>query len=629
MDKLLDLVQCPDDIKKLSEEECGLLCAQIREFLVCSVAGTGGHLSSNLGVVELTLALHRVFDLPRDKVVWDVGHQSYVHKILSGRGDRFDSLRKEGGLSGFPKVRESDYDVFDTGHASNSVSIAYGLARARDMQHQDHRVLCVIGDGSLTGGMAFEALNNAGQDKTGLIVILNDNKMSINRSVGAISGYLSRIRTGDTYIKGKRKVKQEVTEHPGLKPVYEASRNLKNRIKYMISDGVLFEEMGFTYLGPVNGHDLTALEEVMTRAKSLSEPVLIHVITKKGKGYVPAELEPDRFHGTGPFDVKTGKPLKAPAGNTYADVFGAKLSSIGEMDPSVVLVTAAMSDGTGLSSCDSSMKDRIFDVGIAEEHAVTFAGGLARGGMKPYVAIYSTFIQRAYDQIMQDICLQDLPVVLALDHGGIAGEDGETHQGLYDLAFLSSIPNMTIMAPSCAGELERMLEFSHAYPHPCAIRYPKGTAPVRETYPEETITLGKGVYLIKPEKRGEKTVTLVSLGACLEMAESAALTLREEGYGVGLVDARFMKPLDETLLEEVFRTSGLVITLEEASCRGGFGESILALAKGKEWKAACLPLALPDIFLPQCSRDAALDTYGLSEKNILKQVHEYFSNDTN
>lgn len=617
MGNLLNSIHSPEDVRRLNKQETTALCQEIREFLVENISRTGGHLSSNLGIVELTVALHQCFHAPEDKIVWDVGHQTYVHKILTGRKEGFDSLRKKDGLSGFPRVTESEYDTYSMGHASNSISVAYGLAKARDLKKEDHQVICVIGDGSMTGGMVYEAMNNAGHGKTGMIVILNDNKMSISHSVGALASHLGRLRTRKMYLQGKNKVKDTLTSHPGLKGVYRASHYMKSRIKYLVTEGVLFEEMGFTYLGPVDGHDVEAMKEAMEQAKVLKEPVLIHVITQKGKGYEAAEKHPDTFHGVGRFDPSTGEVFSNCSEETYAEVFGRTLTELGKKDPRITLVTAAMSDGTGVSVCDG-MEERVFDVGIAEEHAVTFAGGLAKGGMKPYVAIYSTFMQRAYDQILEDICLQDLGVVLSMDHAGIVGDDGETHQGIFDIPFLSHMPNMTIAAPSCKEELVRVLEQAAEYSHPLAIRYPKGKAISLKQYEALDPAWGKSQILkaFDPSKK-EMKVTVLAVGCMVETALGTAELLKNEAVDLQVVDVRFVLPMDEEMLLKVATESEVILTIEDGASVGGYGALVDQWLKKRNLDHVKTEhLALPNAFISQDTRENTLKTYGLDEENL-------------
>lgn len=593
-------------------EQSGQLAQEIRDFLLEHVSKTGGHLSSNLGVVELTIALHQVFDTPKDQIVWDVGHQAYVHKILTGRKERFDTLRQKGGLSGFPKIEESAYDAFNTGHATTSISAAYGIAKARDVLGEDYEVVAVIGDGSMTGGMAYEAMNNAGKDKTRLIVVVNDNEMSISRNVGSMSMHLNRLRTRKSYLRGKLRVKRIVEKFPVLRPAYAAADFIKNKAKYLFVKGILFEELGFTYLGPVDGHDLHDLREVLMQAKSLREPVVVHVKTTKGKGYAPAERNASRYHGIGAFDVKTGEVLGENR-ETWSDVFGETLTRIGRKDPSAVVITAAMPSGTGVDRFGKHLPQRIYDVGIAEEHAVTFAAGMAKGGLRPFVAIYSSFLQRAYDQILHDVCLPQLPVVFAIDRSGVVGEDGETHQGIFDLAYLSHIPGMTVMAPSGKEELEEMLMFAYCLRKPVAIRYPKGSVPSDPEAWESPMEYGKSRLV----QQGSGTAIL-SVGACLTEAKKAARQMEKEGQKPTLVDVRFVSPMDEDMLRQVFEQHQQIITIEDHVYTGGYGMRAAAMAQRMEASCRVQCLSLPDEFLAQDSRDHILKEYGVSAEGILQ-----------
>lgn len=612
MEPILDQVRGPEDIRGLDLKQSEQLAQEIRDFLLEHVSKTGGHLSSNLGVVELTIALHQVFNTPRDQIIWDVGHQAYVHKILTGRRDRFDTLRQKGGLSGFPKMEESPYDAFNTGHATTSISAAYGMAKARDALGDDYDVIAVIGDGSLTGGMAYEAMNNAGKDKTRLIVVVNDNEMSISRNVGSMSLHLSRMRTRKGYLRGKMRVKKIVEKFPVLRPAYRAADFLKNKIKYLFVKGILFEELGFTYLGPVDGHDLQDLTEVLRQARSLNEPVVVHVKTTKGKGYEPAERNASRYHGVGAFDVETGDAL-SENGETWSDVFGETLTQIGRRDPAAVVITAAMPTGTGVDRFGQHLPQRIYDVGIAEEHAVTFAAGMAKGGLKPFVAIYSSFLQRAYDQILHDVCLPQLPVVFAIDRAGVVGEDGETHQGIFDIAYLSHMPGMTVMAPSCKEELEEMLRFAYRYGKPAAIRYPKGSVPSDPSAWDEPVVYGKSRIV----QRGEK-VAIVSVGSCLEEARKAAAQMEEAGLRPTVVDARFIKPMDTGLLLQLLQEHEQLITIEDHVYTGGYGMQAAAFAEqsGAGCRVCCI--SLPDRFIAQDSRAHILKEYGISAEGIIK-----------
>ena len=636
-------LKLPDDLKKLTPAESKVLSEKIRSFLVKNVSHTGGHLSSNLGVVELTIAIYQEFNLPKDKLIFDVGHQSYVHKILSGRASAFTTLRQEGGISGFPKRSESEYDAFGAGHASTSISAAYGMAKARDLQHEDYEVVCVIGDGSMTGGMVYEAMNNAGKDKTRMIVILNDNKMSIGQNVGALASHLNSLRTRRGYLVSKHLVKSGVSKYPVLKPAYDALNHLKRKVKYLLLDGIIFEEMGFTYLGPVDGHDIQAVREVLRQAKRLKEPVFIHVLTQKGKGYEPAEAEPGVFHGVGAFDQTSGKALEeCPC--TWTDLFGEKICEIAGCDSKMVAITAAMRDSTGLK--DFPDEKRIFDVGIAEEHAVTFAAGLAAGGMKPWVCIYSTFLQRAYDQMIHDVCLQKLPVVFCLDRSGIVGEDGETHQGVFDLSYLTSIPNLVVMAPSTPEELGMMMDFASAYDGPVAIRYPKGKPyieSVKDVLPNlETpeVVLGKAVRVqtsrpsaatakdaiqaAEPNTsaaaaQGRRTIVL-SLGDRLGSVLEACRDFEEEtGNRPAVVDLRFAAPLDDELMKDLVNYDRILM-VEEGVRSGSMSEHILSRLEEANYQGKAKALTLPDAFIPQGKRKDLLHRYGLDAEGVLEAL---------
>lgn len=612
MKNILDKVHGPEDIRGLSSEESKQLADEIRDFLLEHVSKTGGHLSSNLGVVELTIALHQVFNTPQDQIVWDVGHQAYVHKMLTGRKEGFDTLRQKDGLSGFPKMEESEYDAFNTGHATTSISAAYGIAKARDVLGKKHEVIAVIGDGSFTGGMAYEAMNNAGKDRTKLIVVLNDNAMSISQNVGSVPLHLSKLRTRKGYVKSKRLIKKLVNRFPVLSPLYRLADSIKDKTKYLFIKGILFEEMGFTYLGPVDGHDLHDLTEVLKQAKSLDRPVVVHIKTTKGKGYDIAERNASRYHGIGAFDPETGDAL-SESQETWSDVFGETLTWIGRRDPSVVAVSAAMVPGTGLNQFAQYMPKRLYDVGIAEEHAVTFAAGMAKGGLKPCVAIYSTFLQRSYDQIIHDVCMPQLPVVFALDRSGVVGEDGETHQGVFDIAYLSHIPGMTVMAPSCKEELVEMMHFAFRLGRPCAIRYPKGKVPKDVWAPGAPLEYGKCRLI----QKGEETVIL-SVGACLEEAMEAAKVMQLLGKKPTVVDARFVAPLDEASMLELFAKHKYVITVEDHVYTGGFGMQVAALAQQRQASCKVRCVSLPNEFIAQDSRGSILKRYGISAEGIVQ-----------
>lgn len=617
---MLERIQQANDIKNLKKEELPILAQEIREFLIETVSKTGGHLASNLGVVELTMAMHLVFDLPKDKMIWDVGHQSYTHKILSGRKEGFESLREYGGMSGFPKRKESDCDAFDTGHSSTSISAGLGYVKARDLRGEDYSVISVIGDGSLTGGMAFEALNNASQLNTNFIVVLNDNHMSISENVGGLSRYLAKIRTGDLYNGFKKGVTTTLEKIPKVgDSLIEQLRRTKSSIKQLIVPGMFFEDMGITYLGPVKGHDIATLCRVFGEARKINGPVLIHVLTKKGKGYAPAEEHPGKFHGISPFDIDTGEVSAKKKKDTYTDVFGKVMCAEAQENPNITAITAAMEDGTGLSRFHSMFPERFFDVGIAEEHAVTFAAGLAAGGMRPVVAVYSSFLQRAYDQIIHDVALQNLPVILAVDRAGLVGSDGETHQGIFDLSFLSSIPNMTVMSPKHKWELADMLRFALRFEGPIAIRYPRGEAcDLCEEF-REPIIYGKSEMIYE-----EKDIALISMGHMFEEALKVRENLKEAGYNCTLVNGRFAKPVDEERIAELSRTHKLIAVLEENVKSGGYGMHVLECCERRKLKCHILPIALPDNYVEHGSVDVLRVETGIDAKSVTEKIQKVY-----
>lgn len=614
---ILERVDSPADLRKLSYSELETLAEEIREYILQTVARTGGHLAPNLGVVELTIALHLAFDSPRDKIIWDVGHQCYVHKILTGRRDRFSSLRQYGGLSGFPKLRESVHDCFETGHSSTSISAALGMALARDLSGEDFSVIAVIGDGALTGGMAYEALNHAGQLGTRLIVVLNDNEMSIAKNVGAMAEYLSRLRTDPLYYRSKEEIEEVLRRIPNIGPrIVRAVERFKDSVKYLLVSGIIFEELGFTYLGPIDGHNIKLLRRVFERAKMLNGPVLIHVNTKKGKGYAPAERNPDKYHGIGPFDLKTGTPYSKGKAPTYTQVFGEFICHLAEKNPRLVAITAAMVDGTGLREFAQRFPKRFFDVGIAEQHAVTLAAGLARGGYQPVVVIYSTFLQRAYDQIIHDVALQQLPVVFALDRAGIVGEDGETHQGLFDLSYLRSIPGMIIMVPKDQNELAVMLANALEYKKPTAIRYPRGNGSnLVFEYKPAAIAPGQGEVM----REGEDMVIL-AVGPLVYAALEAAERLEKERRSVAVINCRFVKPLDEGLILKWAEKTQRVITLEENVLAGGFGSAVLELLAAHGFKGEVVRIGIPDCFVEHGAPEILRHKYGLDAEGIIASI---------
>ena len=617
---VLEKIQKENDIKKLEAEKLDLLAQEIREFLIEKISKTGGHLASNLGVVELTMALHLVFDLPEDKLIWDVGHQAYTHKLLTGRREGFDELRKFGGMSGFPKRGESPCDAFDTGHSSTSISAGLGLVAARNMQNENYSVVSIIGDGSMTGGMAYEALNNAARQKGNFIIVLNDNNMSISENVGAMSRYLDGLRTAEAYTELKRGVEDTLKKIPGRgeKIVYQI-RKTKSGIKQLIVPGMFFEDMGITYLGPVDGHDLKKLIKVLREAKRLDRPVLVHVLTKKGKGYLPAEENPSKFHGTGPFEVETGAAITTSDKDSYTDVFSKVICDIGKSNRKVVTITAAMADGTGLSRFAKYFPQRFFDVGIAEEHALTFAAGLAAGGMKPVVALYSSFLQRAYDQAIHDICMQNLPVMIAVDRAGLVGNDGETHQGVFDLSFLSMIPNMTVMAPKNRWELADMVRFCVDYDAPVALRYPRGTAYEGLKEFRAPIEYGKSELLYE-----EESIAILFVGHMSELAESVRTELKDMGYSCSLVNARFIKPLDTEMIERLSREHRLFVTIEENVLSGGYGARVLDYVSKEKLPVHVCRIGLPDAFIEQGNIDLLRRENGLEKSAIVKKIiNEY------
>jgi len=616
--RYLEQINSPLDIQALNLAQLEQLAREIREEIIATVAKNGGHLASNLGVVELTLALHQVFDTPNDKIIWDVGHQCYVHKLITGRREQFSTLRSYGGLSGFPKPEESAHDAFATGHSSTSISAALGMVLARDLKGGRHSVVAVIGDGSMTGGMAFEALNHAGQLKKDLIVVLNDNKMSISANVGAMSGYLSRMRTDPKYSKGKDEIEQILHRIPSIgSKVAKVAERIKDSFKYLVVPGMLFEELGFTYLGPIDGHNIASILETLQQAKALGGPVLVHVVTEKGHGYAPAVAKADKFHGIGPFDIDSGSCLEKSDISTYTEIFGRTLVKLAEQDPAIVAITAAMCSGTGLSEFAQKFPKRFFDVGIAEQHAITLAAGLASQGLKPVVAIYSTFLQRAYDQIIHDVCLQNLPVVFAVDRAGIVGDDGPTHHGLFDISYLRSIPNLTLMSPADENELQHMLRLALQLNSPCALRFPRGTGlGVALDRDCRDIPVGRAEVLVEG-----KDITLLAVGNAVQAARRAAVMLKEQGVLATVINARFIKPLDEDCITRWASRTGRLITVEENMLAGGFGSAVLELlaAKGMDGiQVKCL--GIEDKFLEHGSQSLLREKYGLQSENIVNQA---------
>lgn len=590
---ILEQIQKENDIKKIDPKDYDLLASEIREFLIEKISDTGGHLGSNLGAVELTMALHLVLNMPSDKIIWDVGHQSYTHKLLTGRRDGFDSLRKFGGMSGFPKRKESNCDAFDTGHSSTSISAGLGLVKARDLQGGKHTVVSVIGDGSLTGGMAYEALNNASRMGSNFIIVLNDNNMSISENIGGVSQYLNGIRTNAKYLGLKDSIYYGLLDMPKYgQKVVKRIQNLKNGLKHLVIPGMFFEDMGVTYLGPVDGHNIKAMTKVLKEAQGVKNAVLVHVITQKGKGYEPAEKHPARFHGAEPFMIETGLPKKQKEKANYTDVFATVMNKLAEKDDKIVAITAAMPDGTGLKRFKNRYPDRFFDVGIAEEHAVTFAAGLAAGGLKPVVAVYSSFLQRAYDQILHDVCIQNLPVTFAIDRAGLVGSDGETHQGIFDLSYLSSIPNMHILAPKNKWEFADMLEYAVNFEGPVALRYPRGEAYDGLKEYREPIVYQKSEMLC----RGEK-IALLAVGSMVETALEVKELLKGEGLDATIVNARFVKPIDEDVIADLMKDHEWFVTLEENVHSGGYGEKVTEYLIGRDEQKHILNIALPDTYV--------------------------------
>ena len=617
---ILDRIKKPNDVKALNISECEMLAEEIRQFLVDSLSETGGHLASNLGVVELTIALHRVLEFPQDKLIWDVGHQAYTHKILTGRKEQFDTLRKTGGLSGFPKRKESDCDAFDTGHSSTSISAGLGMVRARDLKGENHTVISVIGDGALTGGMAYEALNNAASLKKNFIVVLNDNEMSITKNVGGMSSYLGNIRTAAAYTELKLGVTNVLKKIPKVgEGMVDALHKTKDSLKQFVIPGMLFENMGMTYLGPVDGHNLVQLTKILNEAKRKPGPVLVHVLTEKGRGYEPAVRHPARFHGAAPFEIETGLPKSNGKAN-YTDIFSTVMRKFGDREPDVVAVSAAMVPGTGLKRFGNMFPDRLFDVGIAEEHAVTFAAGLALGGLRPVVAIYSSFLQRAVDQILHDVCMQKLPVVFAVDRAGLVGSDGETHHGCFDLSYLSMMPNMALMAPKNKWELSDMMKFAIKQNGPVAIRYPRGEAYDGLEDKREPIEMGKSELLYQGSE-----IALLAVGSMVKVAQEVYNNLRAKGQKVTLVNMRFVKPLDTQRLNELAKDHELFVTLEENVKNGGFGEKVLDYFGEQTEGPKVRIVAIEDQFVPHGSVTDLMRQQRMDSASVTSRVEEWMT----
>ena len=615
---ILEKIKEANDVKQLSLSECEQLAQEIRDFLIRSLSETGGHLASNLGVVELTIALHRFLHFPEDKLVWDVGHQAYTHKILTGRKEQFATLRKTGGLSGFPKRKESDCDAFDTGHSSTSISAGLGLVQARDLKGENYQVVSVIGDGALTGGMAYEALNNAAELKKNFIIILNDNEMSITRNVGGMSSYLDHIRMAAPYTELKMGVTNALKKIPKVGDgMVDALHKTKSSIKQLVIPGMLFENMRLTYLGPVDGHDMRQLGKVLQEAKRKQGPVLIHVLTEKGRGYEPAMRHPARFHGAAPYEIETGLP-KSNGNPSYTDIFSTVMRKFGDREPDVVAVSAAMVPGTGLKRFGNMFPDRLFDVGIAEEHAVTFAAGLALGGLRPVVAIYSSFLQRAIDQILHDVCMQNLPVVFAVDRAGLVGSDGETHHGCFDLSYLSMMPNMTVMAPKNKWELSDMMKFAIRQNGPVAIRYPRGEAYTGLEEYRAPIEMGKAEVLEKG-----KEIAILAVGNMVRTAVQVTENLRKKGYEPTLVNMRFVKPLDTELLDIIKEDHSLIVTMEENVKSGGFGEQVMTYYGSRIHGPAVRIVAIEDRFVPHGSVEDLMRQQQMDSDSVTERVLQW------
>lgn len=613
---MLERIQKANDIKELNYDEMEVLAGEIREFLIEKISRTGGHLASNLGVVELTMAMHKVFTLPQDRIIWDVGHQAYTHKLLTGRKEGFDGLRKYGGMSGFPKRAESECDAFDTGHSSTSISAGLGYVQARELRGEDYNVVSVIGDGSLTGGMAYEALNNAAPLKANFIIVLNDNHMSISENVGGMSKYLAKLRTADVYTGLKKGVTYALHQIPVAGDrIIEQIRKTKSSIKQLVVPGMFFEDMGITYLGPVKGHDIRMLCRAFEEAKKVEGPVLLHVLTKKGKGYKPAEREPAKFHGTGPFHIATGEAKAGSGKDTYTDVFSKVICDIGRKDHEVAVITAAMADGTGLAEFKKHYPARFFDVGIAEAHGVTFAAGLAAGGMKPVFAVYSSFLQRGYDQIIHDVALQKLPVVFAIDRAGLVGSDGETHQGVFDLSYMGSVPNMTVMSPKNRWELADMLRFAVGFNGPVALRYPRGEAYDGFEEYRAPVVYGKSEIIYE-----EEDIAILVVGHMFEEAVKVRRALKETGYNCSLINARFVKPVDTKMLEELAKNHKLFVTVEENVRCGGFGERVQGYVSEKRLPVSVLSLALLDDYIEHGSVEVLRREVLLDAASMTKQI---------
>ncbi len=617
MSKLLDSIDNENDIKKIKPQDYEQLAKEIRNFLIENISKTGGHLASSLGVVELTMALHLFLAFPQDKLVWDVGHQAYTHKLLTGRKNLFCTLRQMDGLSGFPKREESNCDSFDTGHSSTAVSAALGLVKARDLSGETNKVVAVLGDGALTGGMAFEAFNNAGRLKSNMIIVLNDNNMSISENVGGLANYLAKLRTSSKYTGFKENMENTLNQMPGIgKTIVDRLKRSKDAIKYFMLPSMFFEDMGLTYIGPIDGHDIDLMTEAFEMASRAKKAVVVHVLTKKGKGYHLAEKYPSRYHSIDPFDIASGEPIRKDKTHSYTKVFSDAMVRAGSVDDKVVAITAAMPYGTGLSAFKKQFPERFFDVGIAEEHAVTFAAGLAIGGYKPVVAIYSTFLQRAYDQILHDVCINNLPVIFAIDRAGISGRDGKTHQGTFDLSFLSHIPNLTVMAPKNGTELEQMLEYALGCKGPVAIRYPKGEAYSALKECNTPIEQGKAEVLSEGSE-----VAILAVGSMVKTAKEVADAFLSEGRNITLVNVRFISPIDKDILEQLTKNHRLFVTLEENVRSGGYGQKVADyLFEAGKQGIVLQNMALPDVFIEHGGVDELQKKFGLDAQSIIEKI---------
>ncbi len=620
---VLDRINKPNDIKEISPAQYNRLAKEIRHFLLHRVSEHGGHLASNLGAVELTMALHLFLDFPKDKLIWDVGHQAYVHKILTGRKEGFYSLREFEGMSGFPKTKESDCDAFDTGHSSTSISVANGLVCARELSGGDEKIVAVIGDGALSGGMAMEALNNVGKLESNLIIVLNDNNMSISENVGGMANYLAKIRSNEAYTGFKGGLEEALNKVPEVgSRIVRRLKQSKNSIKHLFIRGMYFEDLDITYIGPIDGHDIEQMRKALETASKMPKAVLVHVVTKKGKGYEPAETDPGNFHGVEPFALKTGKVLRPSQGVSFTKAFSETMMKLGGQNEKIIGITAAMPTGTGLSAFAKKYPERFFDVGIAEEHAVTFAAGMAAGGYHPVVAVYSTFLQRAYDQILHDVCIGNLPVTFAIDRAGIVGRDGETHQGVFDLSYLAHIPNLTVMAPKSTVELRRMLSYAVSANFPVAIRYPRGTSKETDKLPVAEILQGKAEVLETAPETAGKSVAIAAVGTMVALAYRLKNRLKEENIEVSIVNARFVAPVDEECLLSMAAKHDVLVTLEENVARGGFGECVSALLMRENIPVCHVAGAISNCFIEHGSQQILRDLYGLNENELYQKIKE-------